>query len=221
MTIASGSCGSLDTDAATTAATRRAEGQAAAASIGALFHDSLTDDLEIFYDRPTLRRMASIMREVAPEILLVHSPQDYMEDHMNACRLAVTAAFARCMPNFPVDPPCEAVDQEVTVYHGQPHGNVYPLGEPIVPNIFVDVTSVVDDKAGMLALHASQKKWLDDTQGMDSYLQAMRDLSRSVGEMSGRFGYAEGWRRHLHLGFCAEDADPLCDALSEHTYAPA
>ena len=61
--------------------------------------------MEIFYDLPTLARLAAVMREVAPEILLTHPPADYMEDHMNACRLAVTAAFAREMPNFPTDPP--------------------------------------------------------------------------------------------------------------------
>jgi hypothetical protein len=27
--------------------------------------------------------------------------------------------------------------------------------------------------------------------------------------------HAEGWRRHLHWGFCAPDADPLCAALGE------
>jgi len=31
--------------------------------------------------------------------------------------------------------------------------------------------------------------------------------------MSRRFRHAEGWRRHSHWGFCAEDADPLRDAL--------
>jgi N-acetylglucosamine malate deacetylase 1 len=36
-----------------------------------------------------------------------------------------------------------------------------------------------------------------------------------VGAMSGRFEYAEGWRRHLHLGFCSELADPLPAVLGE------
>ena len=165
----------------------------------------------IFYDRPTLARLASIMRDVAPEILLVHAPQDYMEDHTNACRLAVTAAFARCMPNFPVDPPRTAIDQDVTLYHAQPHGN----REPVVPTTFVDITAVIEDKAAMLARHESQKKWLDHSQGMDSYLTTMKELSREVGRMSGRFEYAEGWRRHHHPGFCAPGVDPLAEALAD------
>ena len=65
----------------------------------------------------------------------------------------------------------------------------------------------------MLACHASQKKWLDESQGHDSYLQTLRNLDEEVGRMSGLFRVAEGWRRHLHLGFCDEADDPLRAAL--------
>jgi hypothetical protein len=41
----------------------------------------------------------------------------------------------------------------------------------------------------------------------------MDEFSRAVGKLSRRFRHAEGWRRHSHLGFCAEDADPLRAAL--------
>lgn len=213
MNVANGCCGSTEHDAVTVAAIRREEAIAACRSIGAVFHESLVNDLEIFYDRPTLIRLAAVMREVAPEIVLTHAPVDYMEDHTNTCRLAVTAAFARSMPNFPADPPTPAVSQPVTVYHAQPHGNQSPLGEPVVPTLFVDITDVMPQKSAMLACHASQKRWLDESQGLDSYLHTMRELSAEVGLMSGRYQYAEGWRRHLHLGFCNADADPLVDAL--------
>jgi N-acetylglucosamine malate deacetylase 1 len=129
--------------------------------------------------------------------------------------LAVTAAFCRGMRNFPVDPPRAAVEQDVTIYHAQPHGNCDPLRQPIVPDLFIDVTDLIDRKAEMLSKHASQKKWLDLSQGMDSYIAAMRDLNAEVGRMSGRFTFAEGWRRHLHLGFCSADADPLATAVGK------
>jgi hypothetical protein len=48
---------------------------------------------------------------------------------------------------------------------------------------------------------------------MDSYLAEMDAMSRQVGEMSGAFAYAEGWRRHLHLGFSAKDHDVLSEVL--------
>ncbi|HEV3004334.1 MAG TPA: PIG-L family deacetylase [Pirellulales bacterium] len=218
MNIANGCCGSTEHDAATVARIRRQEAMAAAASIGAVFHESLTNDLELLYVLPTLRRLGAIVREVAPEIVLTHSPVDYMEDHTNACRLAVTAAFSRGMPNFPVDPPTPVTDQPVTIYHAQPHGNRTPLGDEAVPGWFVDVTDLLDQKAAMLLCHASQKLWLDQSQGLDSYVQAMRDLMREVGRMSGRYEYAEGWRRHLHLGFCDAQADPLLAVLGDHAF---
>ena len=62
--------------------------------------------------------------------------------------------------------------------------------------------------------HASQKRWLDESQGHDSYLDALSELDRGLGALSGGFEYAEGWRRHLHLGFCDEEADPLGETLS-------
>jgi LmbE family N-acetylglucosaminyl deacetylase len=214
MTIANGCCGSTEHDAVTTAAIREREARDAARTLGATFHPSLTDDLAIFYDRPTLARLAAVMRDVAPEILLVHSPDDYMEDHMNACRLAVTAAFARGMPNFPTEPPRPTVDQPVTIYHAQPHGNRDPLGQSVRPSLFVDIASVLDKKAAALACHRSQQQWLDASQGFGSYIETMKSLCREVGAMSGQFEFAEGWRKHLHLGFCSDQVDPLRAALA-------
>ena len=43
--------------------------------------------------------------------------------------------------------------------------------------------------------------------------------ARAVGRLSRKFRFAEGWWRHLHLGFCGPDTDPLRDALGRH-YLP-
>lgn len=218
MNVANGCCGSTEHDATTAARIRRDEARAACRRLGATFHESLVNDLEIFYDRPTLARLAAVVRQVTPDIVLTHSPSDYMEDHTNTCRLAVTAAFARGMPNFPTDPAMPAIERSVSVYHAQPHGNRTPLGETVLPDIFVDITDCLEEKTATLACHASQKRWLDESQGLDSYLRAMHDLSREVGRMSGHYEYAEGWRRHLHLGFCSATDDPLSAVLTEHSF---
>jgi LmbE family N-acetylglucosaminyl deacetylase len=213
MTIANGSCGTTQYTYDEIVEIRGAEARAAASFISAIYHEPLVNDLDIFYEKPLLARLTAVMREVAPEILLVHAPIDYMEDHQNAARLAVSAAFCRGMPNFPTDPPRAPVSQEVTVYHAQPHSNLDPMRQTVVPDFFVDVSGVMDTKRDMLAKHVSQKAWLDESQGMDSYLISMTDAGRAAGAMSGVFEYAEGWRRRLHFGFCAEGADPLGDAL--------
>lgn len=219
MNIANGSCGTTQYDTETIIRMRTAEARAAAACAGAVFHEPVCNDLEIFYDKPTLAQVASVMREVAPEILLTHSPTDYMEDHTNACRLAVTAAFARGMPNFPVDPPRSPVGNKVAVYHAQPNAHRDPLGRRVEPDFFVDVTDLVERKIEMLSCHVSQKQWLDESQGHESYLQALRDMDAELGRMSGMFQYAEGWRRHLHLGFCGPQDDPLREALQTRILA--
>lgn len=216
LTIANGSCGTAELEHDKIVRIRRAEARAAADSLGAIYHESMVDDLAIFYEPSLLARVAAVMRQVSPDVVLTHSPVDYMEDHQNAARLAVTAAFARGMPNFSTDPPRAPTRQPVTLYHAQPHGNRDPLRQRVYPDIYVDISSVMVEKRAMLAQHQSQKVWLDHTQGMDAYLDTMTALSAEVGAMSGRFAYAEGWRRRLHLGFCAESDDPLSAVLAEY-----
>jgi len=213
LNLSTGNCGSMEHGAAATRRIRRREAQAAAKCLGATWLPPQCDDLEIFYDLHTLRRLAAVIRAVKPRIVLTHPPQDYMEDHTNTCRLAVTAAFSRGMPNFRTIPPRAAIEGDVTIYHSMPHGLCDPLRQPVVPDLFVDTTRVHARKREALAAHASQKRWLDASQGMDSYLKAMDAMSRAVGKMSRRYRDAEGWRRRLHLGFSATDSDPLAEAL--------
>src|SRR5688500_17560224 len=75
LTLSSGNCGSMKMSPAKTRIVRRAEAKTAARILGATPHRSLRDDLEILYDMKTLRRLAAIIREAAPSIILTHSPQ--------------------------------------------------------------------------------------------------------------------------------------------------
>ena len=124
LNLSTGNYGSTVMNAAKTRATRRAEAKRAAKILGGHWHPPMCDDLEIFYDLKTLRRLAAIIRDVKPSLVLTHSPQDYMEDHMNTCRLAVTAAFSRGMPNFKTTPRRASIPGDVTVYHAMPHGQI-------------------------------------------------------------------------------------------------
>jgi len=69
LNIANGSCGSVRHDAETVTRIRRDEARRAADLLGATFHESVTNDVEIFYDRPTLAQVASVIRAVGPNIL--------------------------------------------------------------------------------------------------------------------------------------------------------
>lgn len=215
MNLSCGDLGSMMQNAEETAQTRLIESQNAAQILDATWHAPIAHDLDIFYEREPLKKLAAIVREVNPQIVLTHSPVDYMEDHVNTARLVTTAVFGRGMPNFITEPPRAPVAGEATLYHAQPHLNRDPLGKIVQPELFVDVTEMIGQKREALAAHVSQKSWLDQTQGMDSYLQTMQDLMREVGELSGEFEYAEGWRRHLYAGFCNENSDPFSEVLKE------
>jgi N-acetylglucosamine malate deacetylase 1 len=209
MNVANGSCGTTEYGTKTIRKIRAVEARQAAKVLGAHFHPSLVDDLEVFYDLKTLRRLAAVVREVKPGIILTHGPQDYMEDHTNTCRLAVTAVFTHGMPNFKTIPRRQRYPGDAVIYHWMPHGFQDPLRRRIVPGAYVNTTSVQPLKLAALTEHRSQQNWLDTSQGMNSYLAFMDETSRKLGKWSGKFKHAEGLRRHLHLGFAAQEFDPL------------
>ena len=94
MNIADGALGGNMLNHRDLAARRREEAMASAKLIGAIFHESITHDLEVFYNTEQLTKVVRVVREVDPEIVLTHGPFDYMEDHINAGRLAVSGEKA-------------------------------------------------------------------------------------------------------------------------------
>ena len=216
MTVANGSCGSTQYNATMLRSIRNSEARAAAKILGAHFHPSITEDLEVLYTVEQLRKLSAVIRDVKPNIVLTHSPQDYMEDHMNPCRLAVSAAFTRSMRNFKSAPSRPTADYDVTVYHAMTNGMVDPLRRRIIPGAFVNTTPVRKTQLKALSAHKSQQNWLDVSQGMSSLQLAVEDLARAVGRLSKKFKHAEGWRRHLHYGFSGKDCDPMAEALGKN-----
>ena len=216
--LANGCCGSTTADRIETAAIRRTESERSAALLGATFHPSICDDLSIFYNAESLAKVASIVRQAKPSIVLTHAAVDYMEDHMETCRLAVSATFAKGVRNFASIPECDCFDGDVAIYHAQPHGNRTPMNEIVGPSIAIPIDTVVHRKIAMLECHQSQQHWLQATQGMNSYLQTMLDLGQEVAHLSNLSlagcQYAEGWHKHLHLWFGAPDFDPLSQLLN-------
>jgi len=192
---------------------RREEAMASCKLAGAIFHEPIADDLEIFYTGELLARTAAVVREVAPEIVLTHYPADYMEDHSNTERLVNTAAFTRGILNYRADPPQAPTLQPVALYHAMPYGLRDSLRREVTPDFWVDVSAVMELKTEMLACHQSQKEWLEVSQGQDAYLRALRDMCADMGRRSGEHAFAEGWIRHLHLGLAEEGFDPLQEAL--------
>jgi LmbE family N-acetylglucosaminyl deacetylase len=196
---------------------RRQEAERSAAVIDAVYHPPIADDLLILYQERLLRQMVAVVREIRPTIVLLPSLNDYMEDHTNTARLVVSACFSRAMRHFRSIPPRDASDQDVYLYHAQPHLNRDGMRTLVVPTLFVDVTAAMETKLKMLGCHQSQRQWLDETQGLDDYMESMRRSGAEVARMSGRpdWEYSEGYRQHSQIGFSASDRDLLAEVLGD------
>jgi LmbE family N-acetylglucosaminyl deacetylase len=215
INLANGCVGSTEVMPADLAAVRWKEALASSRLLGSVHHECMVDDLEVFYTQELIKRVTALVRQVKPDVVLTQSMEDYMDDHMNTAKVAVTATFSRNIPFFRSIPDAPAVFEDAMLYHATPHILTDMMRRPIVPEIYVDISAVMDTKEKLLACHVSQKEWLDKTQGMDSYLKSMRESSQKVGALSGKFRFAEGWRRHSHVGFTREDCNPLADLLKE------
>jgi LmbE family N-acetylglucosaminyl deacetylase len=200
-----GDCGSMELSAEEISRVRRAEGAAAAARIGATYHCLERRDLRIFYDEPSLLAVVRLLRRVRPRLLLTHSPADYLVDHEMTSLVTRAAAFAAPVPNLfraeIAEPALEAIPH---LYYCDPIEGKDPLGRDVEPGFRVDVSSVIERKAEMLAAHASQREWLRKHHGMDQYLQAMRDWGLHQGQAVGVVS-AEGYRQHLGHGYPQDD----------------
>jgi LmbE family N-acetylglucosaminyl deacetylase len=220
VNLANGCCGTDRYSTAEIVQIRREESREAAGLLGAVYHESYVGDLEVFYEQRLIRQVTALVREVKPRILLTQSLEDYLEGHMNAARVTVTAAFCRAMRNYPSVPERPPYAGDLMIYHATPHILTDAMRRPVVPELYVDVSSVLPRKRSMLACHRSQKEWLDHSQAFDSYLAMMEEAAAAVGRLSGRFTHAEGWRRHSHVGFSGQDDNPLAEALPNRVWLP-
>lgn len=209
-----GDCGSISLDGEETRKLRARESIASAKLAGAKMLPSLFPDLSVFYDETSLRKVAGVIREVDPAIILTHGLQDYMEDHMAVARLVISSAFVRGMKNYRTEPDRGICGRPIALYHAMPHGLKDGMAQTVIPEFTVGIDAQMEKKRAMLACHASQKEWLDASQGMDAYLDEMENMAKDIAQFTpGNFQYAEGWRQHGHLGYSRPGYHPVQELL--------
>lgn len=190
-----GDCGSATLPPQEIAAIRRAEGKTAATFIGATYHCLELRDLKVCFTPEATAAAIDLLRQVNPTLVFTHPRYDYMLDHESCHQLARAASFGFPMPNAS-STPLSGSAQVPYLYYVDPLEGLDPYsGELVTPTRTVDITDVIDRKADMLALHASQRDWLRSHHGMDEYLDAMKRHGRRRGEMIG-VDYAESFVQH-------------------------
>jgi LmbE family N-acetylglucosaminyl deacetylase len=202
LTMTAGDCGSNTFPRGETARIRYAEAQAAAAFLGATYDCVGLMDVEVFTNAENLRRVVDCMRRFDPDIVITHSPVDYMLDHEEASRLARGATFALAIPNYETlrNPPAKVRRATPALYYADALEGTDPLGQRIYPHFYVDISKQLSDKLEMLARHTSQREWLRSHHGVDDYLDRTKAWAAGFGHECA-FAYAEGFRQHLGHGY--------------------
>lgn len=197
-TMTPGDCGSADRDAATIAAVRRAESEAAARLLGAEYVCLEFRDMAVFNDDESRRRVVEAIRRARPDLILTAPPVDYHPDHEATSLLVRDACFATTLPNYKTRQwePASPLAKIPHLYHVDPLGGVDRADQPVVPGFRVDIAAGVDLKRRMLACHASQRDWLQRQHGIDEYLDAQARWDAARGQPLG-LAAAEGFRQYL------------------------
>ena len=193
----------------------RKEAAASAALLGAGYTCLGIPDLTIAHTERHKRMVTGLLRDVRPDLFITHPPVDYMADHEMTSYLARDAAFGSTIPNWNAlpptgrragrpAPPCDALP---ALLFADPIDLATPHGGRAAARLVVDISEVIEQKAAMLAAHASQRAWLHEQHGEDEYLHWMRRVGASRAKDFGRRGvtYAEGFVPYLGHAFPKRD----------------
>ncbi|HZT95667.1 MAG TPA: PIG-L deacetylase family protein [Chloroflexota bacterium] len=143
------------------------------------FHDCglVASDLE------ARTRFIDLFREVRPDVVLTHHPDDYHADHQAVSRLVQDASFMAGVPLLETAAP--NFDHSVPVIYMDTLA-----GLNFTPEEFVDITAVIGLKREMLAKHQSQVRWTMEHDGID-LVEFMETMGRFRGIQCGaRFAEA-------------------------------
>ena len=158
------------------------------------------DDEGLLDTAETRRAVLNAIRWADPDLILCNPPWDPSPDHGMTGKLVTEVLLSVGGKLHPSDyPPLEKMPS-VFFYNGD-------LSQDIVPDIFVDITDVIEEKRQLCLTHRSQFSWIADVRGSTDNEEARRYFSELCMTRS-RFGgmqadcmYAEGFIAHLILGY--------------------
>ena len=165
---------------------RLEEARQAGAMIGAAVVTLDVPDLEVNSDDPEqTRAMINVIRTAQPDLIITHCPRDYMKDHQEVQKLVFDASFSASIPSLQTGVPGVAA--------------ITPLfymdtlaGINFLPNEYVDISDVIEEKLAALDTHYSQTDWMREHDHID-FLEFVRTCSRFRGLQCG-VQYAEGYQ---------------------------
>lgn len=203
-TAANGDCGSTELGRKEIAAVRCEEAKNAAARIDATYHCLGISDVEVTYESKNIHKAIDLFRVINPSLIITHPRHDYMLDHEQTHLLARAASFAFAVPNASTLPVPQGACVPYMYYADPLEGRDPYSGQIVEPSTWIDISSVIQDKADMLACHASQRQWLQKHHRIDEYILAMKHHGEMRGDPYG-CAYAETFVQHRGHAFPQDD----------------
>jgi N-acetylglucosamine malate deacetylase 1 len=202
LSMTSGDCGSATLSREEISRLRLAEARDAAAFLDGWYGCAGLRDIEVIFNAENLRRVVERMREFRPDVVITHSPIDYMLDHEETTRLVRGATFALAMPLYETREiaPAPPASGTPALYYADPVEGLDYFGHRIQPDFHVEITPVLDAKRELLSRHRTQRDWLRAHHGVDEYLNRMTEWAAIYGQECG-VEYAEGLRQHRGHGY--------------------
>ncbi|MHB1453837.1 MAG: PIG-L deacetylase family protein [Saccharofermentanales bacterium] len=162
---------------------RALEARSAGALIGAEVLTCDIDDVAVYGGLQEQRdKVVDIIRYAQPDVIITHSPDDYMPDHVEVSKLVFDAAFAASVPHYRASRDTSA---RLTPIYYMDH----LAGINFHPTEYVDITDTMDIKLQMLEMHVSQMKWMRNHDNID-FAEFVTTCARFRGLQSG-VKYAE------------------------------
>ncbi|MDG0812731.1 PIG-L deacetylase family protein [Cohnella rhizosphaerae] len=166
-------------------AIRRKEAEHAAAVIGADLIWLNIDDEFLFHDKETRLLFIDAIRQAQPDVMFVHSTNDYHPDHRicgeiaSDCRIPATVRLIETAhPHLDKVPHVFIMD------------NIGSIG--FDPELYVDITDVFETKCRMQRCHESQDAWVQHLYGIDIVTHMAK--SATMRGMAIGVKYAEAFR---------------------------
>jgi LmbE family N-acetylglucosaminyl deacetylase len=183
-----GSMGDLKIPPAGLAKIRREEQQASADIIGArLLWPGITDE-HVFPNEAQRRVMIDLLREVDPDVIFTHSPNDYHPDHRYVAQLVFDSYFQKGLPHIPDQSRSACRFGRTQVYYMD---TIAGLG--FVPAEYVDITAVMETKLRMLRCHKSQFAAISEL--AHSNLEQVMEIQSRFRGLAAGCAFAEGFCR--------------------------
>ena len=128
------------------------------------------------------RKIVDVIREVQPDLIITHSPDDYMPDHREVSKLVFDASFAASVPHYGTGPAAELTP----LYYMDTLA-----GMSFQPTEYVDISDFIELKLQMLNCHESQIVWMRDHDHID-FVDFVRTCAKFRG-LQCNAAYAEGF----------------------------